>query len=101
MPPWSYWRPAFQIALAEAFAPRHPLRRAPPPSCAACPDRAGPFSALLRGTPKGLSCAARGARRQGALGRALPGRWREKVALYFLSVTTLSPNSSLIGTWSG
>ena len=38
-----------------AFASGYPLRRSPTPSCAACPGRSGPLSALLRGAPAGAT----------------------------------------------
>ena len=47
--------PPSTIARPEAVAPGNPLRRSPPPSCAACPGRARPLSAWLRGAPEGAT----------------------------------------------
>lgn len=44
---WSLPSPAFQTGRPEAVAPGHPVRREPPPACAACPGGAWPRSAWL------------------------------------------------------
>jgi hypothetical protein len=56
--------PAFHNRPSRGLRPRAPLRRYPPPSCAACPGHAGPLSALLRGRSRGCYRAALGAREE-------------------------------------
>ena len=53
--------PAFPRRPARGLLPGAPLRRYPPPSCAACPGRAPPRSARRPCAPAGLSHRAGGA----------------------------------------
>ena len=58
--------PAFHNRRSRGLPPQAPLRPYPPPSCAACPDRAPPHSAWLRAAPAGRPRRAGGTRGRAA-----------------------------------